>query len=205
MIDYRLISDALDFYEGENYQLIEVPWIVEPIILNSTKPVDAVNNFIYSGIDKDLLFEGCFIASAEQGFIQKMIKGELRKNERYVSVSPCYRPRDNEKQYNQECFMKVELFHYGDCFVFDDMMLDAHKFFSSKIEKCDVELKEREYNEFYKDLELRWPWDQENLELGSYGGREIKLFGEKYKISYGTGLADPRFTDAMRELEGYSS
>jgi hypothetical protein len=43
MIDYKLISESIDYYENGGFKRIESPWTVSEYIDNITKPNQALN------------------------------------------------------------------------------------------------------------------------------------------------------------------
>lgn len=127
---------------------------------------------------------GYLVGSAEQGFIQLMLDGKLPPG-KYVSAGPCFRFPDGDRnsQHHHPYFFKVELIHVDSC-DYVTMMDDARKFMGGKLVKTNEGL----------DLELN------GLEIGSYGYREYGTMN----WSYGTGLAEPRYTEA-KALCSYST
>ena len=181
-INYQRIQDAIQFYTDLGYEYIETPWIVETSVTNITKPPTGHSHQIIS----DQSHLGSFVASAEQGFIYRMLGGKLKPGHRYVSVSPCYRPFDCDPPYHFETFMKVELFQYGDHANDVTLLVDALSFHETFLDSVFSEkLEDGTFDIFYGE-------DKEKVELGSYGIREYKRHGKSYTWAYGTGLAEPR-------------
>lgn len=192
-INYKLVHDAIDWYQRCGYQYIEVPWVVSPEALNITRPVDL------PPVDKPRL-----VASGEQSFLEMILKRKLEKGS-FCCATPCYRPGDQGKgQYHFDQFFKVELITYGS----DDIFMDKHEmiqsalsFFHEKVDAIITETKEEkragcvEITDRYPSIDIVTQSDR--VELGSYGARVNESIGVWI---YGTGLALPRFqqvTDAI--------
>jgi len=188
-IDYGRIARALEFYQALGYKKVEVPWIVEPKYREITYP--HVNSFQTP--------HGDIVGSAEQSFLKLAFETKIQiKNYfwnqgdqpagRYVAVTPCFRDNQPEDKLHQKYFMKVELFEpifYGTSY--KDLkpvklFYDAGQFFAS-----EGALPEREATDEGID------WTVGGVEVGSYGYRTHEGFG----WLYGTGLAEPRFSQAL--------
>ena len=177
MIDYHLVSKAINFYETLGYNYIEAPWIVKPEALNVTLPSHKYGICAWHPT-MDL---GYLVGSAEQAFIQMMIEGKLQDG-KYCAAGPCFRD-DEEDELHFVTFFKVELINVGSNSKkdLDDMIYEARCFMSRGNSTL-------EYTEDGIDLMIN------GIEVGSYGCREYK----DYKWIYGTGLALPRFNKACR-------
>lgn len=174
-IDYALLAKAIAYYTSIGYEYIEVPWIVDEETQLITCP------------SSDMIYKttgGGLVGSAEQSFIKLQLDGKLKPNSLYCTVTPCFRLGDgNTSPLHQEYFIKLELF--SNCYytmypdsVFEDIRHDAYRFFM-KIS--------RNYPIITGDIELN------GIEIGSYGRRTLPS-GDV--VSYGTGLALPRFSQA---------
>lgn len=175
MICYRFLDEALSHYRVRGYHHIEVPWLVSEEADDCTKPPDSP----FGPLDVQGLLR--LPASGEQGFIHLMQRGELPPA-RYVTLTPCFR---QERQYDalrRPWFMKVELIDVGVNTTMD-LLRDAESFFSPFLEVKTVQ------TEGGYDLE-----SLDGIELGSYGFRE-RPFG---CWTYGTGLAEPRFSEVLK-------
>ena len=197
-IDYSLIGRAVDFYKSLGYEYIEVPWMVEPLYAQVTYDSPAG---IFSTYDADNMNKS-LIGSAEQGFLEKIGRGEVYKDTKYVSVSPCFRRGDRYSPYHQETFMKVELSYFqeigrGDPDMVTGMVADAGK--------CFIELGISGYSKDItpQSIDIIAPVDGAHefdawLEIGSYGTRDLTPMGfTGYQLCYGTGLALPRFQEII--------
>lgn len=199
-IDWSRIARAVEFYQSLGYKKIEVPWIVEPVFRKVTYPHD--NAFETA--------KGDIIGSAEQAFLQLAFEDKIQTKNyhgggygsqkkvraagRYVAVTPCFRDNQPEDELHQLYFMKVELFEpvfYG-AEVYtrgikpSKLFLDAGKFFAS-----EGAIPESEETDEGID------WTLGGIEIGSYGFRVFERFG----WLYGTGLAEPRFSQALRQQD----
>jgi len=119
---------------------------------------------------------GYLVGSAEQGFIDLMVNRKIKPG-KYVSAGPCFRFDDVVKSvHHHPYFFKVELCEYG-TIDFSHVLYDAHAFLGgTEVNTLDG-----------IDLELG------GLEIGSYGYRVYSGF----EWAYGTGLAEPRYSEAL--------
>lgn len=177
-INWSRIAQVISIYQSMGYQYLEVPWIISDEATNITLP--AGRQIVRSN-------DGALVGSAEQSFIQLMLDGKLEPGQ-YVAATPCFRD-DQVDELHQQYFFKVELIDYATSeFVniqqnLNKMMTDAHILMRS-IGAKEASLV-RTADGF--DIELN------GIELGSYGYRKFK---DNFWI-YGTGLAEPRFTQAL--------
>lgn len=169
-IDLPLIYDAISFYKEKGFEPISVPYIVEKKYNDYTKPEDAKDQKQHLDLE--------YIASAEQSFIKMLLEGDLLENQ-HQALTPCYRPEKNLSESHQQVFLKLELFAKYDWL--DYMIEDCFEFFTAKCYAVDIVKTDIGY-----DIELN------GIEIGSYGLRNI----EGQVFTYGTGLAEPRFSYA---------
>lgn len=198
-IDWGRIARAIAFYENLGYKKIDVPWLVDPVYRELTYPHE--NAFQTP--------KGDLVGSAEQSFLKLAFEGKIqtknylwgsRPNEkkepagRYVACTPCFRDHQPEDDLHQLYFMKVELFEpifYGAKFGYEDfkptkLFLDAGKFFAS-----EGAIPESEQTDEGID------WTVGGIEVGSYGLRAY----DGFSWLYGTGLAEPRFSQALKQQD----
>ncbi len=110
-----------------------------------------------------------------------------------MSVGPCFRPQDSEKPYHQGQFFKIELINIlspgtdisNKWKVACNLVETAREVMKREVPSDRLIMIVRTNEGF--DLELN------GLEIGSYGARSFK--GLTWE--YGTGLAEPRFTQAL--------
>lgn len=197
-ISWSLIGYAIAHYRDRSYQYIEVPWVVPRTITELTLPVDArpfpVSETSFDKKNVTQLIELDWIGSAEQSFLWLAQKNELYVGNscKFMACTPCFRD-DKRDQLHQKTFMKVELFSTNpeDC---DKIFEDAWGFFNlygmSDCRECG---KSGHSNLKKIKTELGYDISLNGIEIGSYGIRETP-FG---KFAYGTGLAEPRFSQAL--------
>ncbi|RDJ35338.1 MAG: hypothetical protein DWQ19_11020 [Crenarchaeota archaeon] len=177
-INYSFISKAILCYESLGFKYVEVPWLVSNDALDVTRPPEA-RSFE--------TFAGNLVASGEQSFIE--IRDRLKVGGKYQCVTPCFRDEKYDK-YHKQRFLKNELIwvispddcvetktkQCLDCASFVFLQCMDYKF---KIEVVDTDIG--------KDLYIN------GIEVGSYGYRCY----DGFHWIYGTGLAEPRFSQAL--------
>lgn len=173
LLDYRLIADAQTYYQDCGYEPTAVPWVVEDEAYNLTKPAEALP---YRTLG------GTLVASAEQSFYQLLLQGH--RLERAQAVTPCFRDEVHD-QTHSPYFLKLELIQATDPSLegLERMISEAEVFFNR------YGRVEREQTDFGIDLVAA----DTGLEVGSYGFRCVGT----HAWIYGTGLALPRFTQAV--------
>ncbi len=177
IISTKLILDSLTHYEALGYKLIDVPQCVDIDVSAYTKPEQC----------KDIYHNGCkvYVASAEQSFIQLHKEGKL-PNGKYVAVTPCCRDESTLDDLHYSSFLKVEVIHVGIANLYH-VMLDAMRFMHKYL---DITYTETREGTDTMDVVHNYT----NTEVGSYGVRKM-MDGTIY--TYGTGLAEPRFSFCM--------
>ena len=186
LIDYRVIADAISFYEGLGYEYIEVPWSARGDAMCLTTP---------NGILLFPLRDEFLLASGEQIFIQMMQDGELKDGERYMCVTPCFRDEPHYTPLVRPYFLKVELIVVGsdEQADVDRALSHAESFFNRYLPKPVERLK--------TDIGIDIMYN--DVELGSYGLRDHPTTGPWV---YATGVAEPRFSQVLARVpKGYSA
>lgn len=182
-INWNLLSKSQQFYSNKGYQYCEVPYLIPEEYGKITKPHEdrsfVLSNHLFQEQNQELL------GSAEQGFIY-LIYQNLLPNKKLYSITPCFRTEKYDNQFHLPWFMKCELFHLSnnidDCII---MLKDAFEFYTQIIDKNDS-------LDIVKTSETTWDINLNNIEIGSYGFRDIP----NHIFIYGTGLALPRFSVA---------
>lgn len=179
-IDWRRVARAIEYYVSIGFCYIETPWRVEKRIIDATIPAGAVP-FVLDTTDARTHIVG----SAESGFLQMLVDEQLPRGRAYVSASPCFRDNESDDIHFKD-FFKIELFshipwsHHA--------LLSYAKQFANqeglKVDECDT------------DIGVDLITASSQIEIGSYGTRSVKIDGIEYQWSYGTGLAEPRFSQA---------
>ena len=180
LIDWSRLGRAVNFYKGFGFQQIETPWRITQAIFDATAPQTATPfRCRLDGDRPDIL-----VGSAEQGLLEMM--WSLQRGN-YLSVSPCFRDNEVDETHFSD-FMKVEL-----CVV--DPSPDANEwlgFLATGFAEGEGAKIERVVTNSGFDLYSG------GIEIGSYGIRSAVLDGHTYTWAYGTGLAEPRFSQAIR-------
>jgi len=189
MINYGLLAEALEYYQDQGYELIDVPWTVSKQSMNITagESID---------LEKSKYIDDYLVGSAEQSFLHMIRGGEISEG-RFCAVTPCFRSNDPEDELHQKYFMKVELISITKEWwkwvpEMEMMLTSAKDFFSQFVDVEVVKTQDDRSDESY-DIECH------GIELGSYGIRHF----ENINWIYGTGLAEPRLSTVMnREFYG---
>jgi seryl-tRNA synthetase len=183
MINYRILIQALDYYQSMGFTHKEVDWLVEESIANITKP-DFVRNFYID--DKAL------VGSAEQSFLQMITHNELPPGQ-YVALTPCFRD-DVEDLTHKRYFMKVELI---------DTLNTSEERLNEIVNICVDFFKQ------FTDVRIEKTGDlmydivdaKTGIELGSYGIRHHQSVNTWI---YATGVAEPRLSTVIDLNNGVS-
>lgn len=214
-IDYQKLGQAQAAYEALGYKPVEVPWRVSIDTINVTKPTHAErDDYVIAGTNKALL------ASGEQGFLYLLLKGFLPVG-KYQTITPCFRNEAHDR-YHSKQFMKLELIELlaepiATNEQIEAMLHDALGVFKALSDPTHTRIV---YEMTHNGLTERHPdptgvrgtrtYDAQVqmpdlnpdatarcIEIGSYGARRC-AFGTWI---YGTGLAEPRFSRALAELQ----
>lgn len=168
--------EASNFYQARGYRYHPVDWAVEK----------EYNEVTFQGKMHPVAGDLYFVGSAEQGFIKDY--EILEPGTFYYAISPCVRPGDhNLSPLHRPYFLKLELFYKGKDDVdnikgLEKIKTDATLFFS---QFSNIEIRQKEGLDF--DIEIN------GVEVGSYGLRKQG----PYNFIYGTGLAEPRLSQAL--------
>lgn len=190
MISYSNIAKAVEFYTNRGFRYIEVPWWVQEQAIKITAPSFCEDFKIRK--DKYL------VASGEQGFLYLATKGLLAENINYVTVTPCFR-QEKIDSLHQKCFMKCELFCLS-----PNSIQDSYDYFIQKAFEFHSTLTNSSFSykvceEEKRVCDILGPTDLrlKGKEIGSYGYREF----EHLKWTYGTGIAEPRFSNIVKSFK----
>lgn len=203
MIDYNLVQMAVADYQLEGFEYLETPWVVSEEALKVTLPADKEGYQLHKCIPYDhpilpTQIPYWLVGSAEQGFIQLMLEGKLSKG-KYCSAGPCFRD-DKPDEWHHPYFFKVELIDYLPEKPDVLSMLNAAKFQLEQM--AQIIVASQDYARSIPSFTLEVVPTEEGhdlmldgIELGSYGLRKY----QNHTWVYGTGLALPRFTQAINK------
>lgn len=179
-ISYEHIGKAQSYYRALGYRNLAAPWLVSPLAIQPTLPEGARMFPTPAGV---------LVGSAEQSFIELMQNGVMPVG-RFQATTPCFRSENEYNELTRLYFVKTELIWYmpEDVNLGLDTLLNHA--FSCFFELSDVDTFEQVQTAEGFDIYFN------GIELGSYGVRKMK----EHLWVYGTGLAEPRFSIAMRNL-----
>ena len=126
-----------------------------------------------------------YVGSAEQSFIQLMSEGEIQHGT-YFAITPCHRDEILDETH-LEVFLKIELIAIG-ADIKNILLYDAMDVFTFLNPRGHFEIVNSGNREGEKDILMN------GIEIGSYGTSRTPD-GTIY--TYGTGLAEPRFSYAV--------
>lgn len=182
-IDYKKLSDSVEFYEEYGFQRLEAPWWVPKEIMMLTAPPGRDADDLLYQINKN---SKCLVASGEQSFLYMANQGMLPKG-RFQAVTPCFRD-EVQGPTRRKFFMKNELIMTDstDKDALNWAVNAAFVFFSKQVPNEGL-LQVVDIGDGSLDIEY------DGIEIGSYGIRENALL----KWVYATGCAEPRLTRAI--------
>lgn len=183
-IDWSLLGRAVEYFGDLGFEYVDTPWMVDADIAAITCPSERY-------FDRVETNGKILVASAEQGFLQMELEGNL-SGVNYISVGPCFRIQDaheNPDGFHQETFAKAEL--YVRCKSIEQ---------ATEIGK-ELAIKARNFltldAEIVKQSKTSWDLELNGIEIGSYGGRAYN----DICWAYGTAVALPRYTQAQSAPE----
>lgn len=172
MIDYKIISNSIDFYEKKGFNRIESPWTVSEYVDNQTKP-KGVTSFQLKHNNK------CLVASGEQSFLYLYLKDFLPKGQ-FQTTTPCFRfesfDYSHSKYFIKNELIKTDIVNNSEL---DKIVENCFDFFKIYIPKTEI-----------IKTPIGFDIEYNGNELGSYGIRE----NEFLKWIYATGCAEPRLS-----------
>ena len=188
-----------------DFTRLNVPWVVSRGSSLATAPDEVSINTI-SGYTNDHN-NGDLVGSAEQSFIELMNADILVPGNKYFSTTPCFRNEVEEDEFHLPYFMKTELF------AFFETSVEAHACLKDFIEVADGIMKGLipsftgvdenlkpsivpiHKSEYHHGITIQVDIHINHIEVGSYGVRKI---GEDCYVVFGTGIAEPRFSQAVK-------
>ena len=174
-IDYAKLAAGLTHYAERGYAYREVPWVVSHEAESVTLP---------PGAEATQTQYGDLVGSAEQGFIELILRGE--ELTRACAITPCFRIEETFDELHHAYFMKLELIDTNASLASLDAMLEnAVDFFAQYLDVLVVKTGTHMYDIVDK---------KHGIELGSYGFRTC---GDTTFV-YGTGVALPRLDTVLQ-------
>ena len=179
MINYKFISDSIEYYQDFGFKRIESPWTVSKYIDDLTKPKD-ITSFQLKHNDK------CLVASGEQSFLYLYLKEFLPLGQ-FQTTTPCFR-FETFDYYHSKYFIKNELIKTDivNSYELEKIVNLCLNFFKKFIPQSEVKQTNIGFDIVYKEFEL-----------GSYGVRECEFL----KWIYATGCAEPRLSKIVKVIE----
>jgi hypothetical protein len=174
-INATLLYSAMAFFKSRGYQFITVPMLVDEDIVKLTLPPDRQPKF-HNG--------KCYVGSAEQSIYQ-LIKEGKDLPPKVLAITPCQRDEEVLDDLHQEIFLKIELACTDNSMSYRAIANDVIDFYDTLTDKAVMV----DFSSFDNTLDI----EVNGIEVGSYGQREY--MGRS--INFGTGLALPRFTQAI--------
>lgn len=178
-IGWKNLNRTLEHFMAQGYTYVEVPWTVPRHITEITFP----EAFAVLGAGADDL-----IGSSEQSFLHLALDGGLERG-RYCALTPCFRHEAQYTNTHRPYFMKVELFN--------TLTPTPEAMGKTLVEGLDW-FKKLTKNKGLLDIEHTAQGFDINLngiEIASYG---IRTYNGLTWL-YATGLAEPRFSVALRK------
>lgn len=186
IVKLKRFIQATEFYQKQGFVLIDVPWFVDKETVDITLPVGNRAFHVNPEVYKDK--NNYLVGSAEQSFIQLIRENKL-KHGKWMALTPCFRD-DVEDKYHHKYFMKLELMQYEPKLYKEDLteVVYMSKEFFENTFPCEIE---------FTDIGMDLVESKTKVELGSYGFRSF----DNEVFIYGTGLAEPRFSEVLETRE----
>lgn len=173
-IDFDLLLSASEYFRKLGYKTLSAPLVADKDIINLTLPSDRTPR---PHLDK------YYVGSAEQSFYQLLKDGFIPFG-KYMLITPCVRD-ERVSETHLEIFLKIELISTDNNFT--NIFNHVYDFYTElKLNPKLVNTPEG------LDIHIN------GIEVGSYGSRSI----QGREISYGTGMAFPRITQAINNKPG---
>lgn len=183
-IDLPTLFKAIEFYKSRGYEMISAPMCVTKKAIMETLPDNRFPKEHMDGL--------YYVGSAEQSMYQIIL--ESSKNTRfsgsYMMLTPCQRDEDPDETHF-EIFLKLELVSFDN----KDILTDVFDFYLKQyVLMCDLERNGRTL----RDVEIVKTKTGSDItingvEVGSFGKHTLN----KNEMKFGTGLALPRYTQAI--------
>lgn len=186
---FQLMHTAIRWWQSKGFHYVDLPWIVPQRYSDATRPPTA----------RDISTpQGSFVASGEQSFLY-LWENEILPRDPvpgFIGWTPCLRDELVLDEHHQHGFMKAEWFvplapdqeHYLSLAKLIKLQVEMFEFVAGRA------LDKTGYLELQQESPLQLDLVLSGIEVGSYGVRSFN--GAAY--IYGTALALPRFSQALR-------
>lgn len=177
-VDWGRLGRAMAFYAARGYVAVDVPWWV-PEDVTATTCTDRGRVMSVPG-------SGDLVGSAEQSFLAMERQGALGRG-RFVACTPCFRREPIVDRTHLLSFMKVELYRNDAATpaALNETISDAEAFMLSELGVAGSLVR--------VPTPEGWDLEIDGIEVGSYG---VRTFAG-CSWTFGTGLAEPRFSTAL--------
>lgn len=192
-INYQTVSRAISAYSTRGYKYVDTPWMVSGNALTVTLPPGR-HGFAVSHPEREPRSNN-LVGSAEQGFIQLMLNGEIEPGS-WCSAGPCFRDEPEVDEMHRLSFFKVELIKI--CSPTETVdLIDVWKMAQLAAQvHSDVFFATNSRDFYIRRTDVGYDLELKGVEVGSYGTREHA----GHRWLYGTGLALPRAQLARAKL-----
>lgn len=177
-IDANLLYQAMMFFNNCGYEFITAPYVVDKKAVEHTLPEgrEAYPHANY----------GFYVGSAEQSIYHMLDKcGRKNLPKRCLAITPCQRNEEVLDESHLEIFLKIELISFDLGYSHKTIMEDVLDFFKM--------IGTENVTYVMQDDNVSYDINVNNIEVGSYGYRWFR----DVLVSYGTGLALPRYSYAV--------
>ena len=180
-INYARIASAIENYKMMGYEYIETPWLVKESTVRITLTVEARAH-------KTNIDYKCLVGSGEQSFLE--IKNQLCPSKKYQTVTPCFRDEKYD-ELHLPWFIKLELIYV----LWKDE--NANAILNQVTNDAQKVLRTMSGVNTLVKTEDGFDINVAGIEVGSYGIRSH----HEFKWVYGTGIAEPRMSQAIARSE----
>jgi len=185
---FLLLQEALAFWRELGYLFVDLPWVIERRYIEATRPSGAP-----VGLETPY---GFLVASGEQSFLKLASEKKLLEAPGYIGWTPCFREEPQFTQLHHLGFLKAELYIPAESLesgteALPRLLTRQQELFENLAQMMsfyDAEITTQIVSSEQTDILVN------GVEVGSYG---IRAF-ESLCYLYGTALALPRFTQALK-------
>lgn len=216
---WHLLFTAIQRY-GDKYRYVDVPYIIpnDYAVINVDDEHRKKKQLTH--VSRSGEFSGAYVGSAEQSFVYGLMAGNCPWGApgNWMSLTTCVRAEPNVDDLHQEVFSKLELLSL---FPTDVDFIDVHHQLHAMLRDATVIFREMLMavnappnirleliivpdDASIHSMDIVLSNGNAEIEIGSYGIRELPSSVSDISswYVYGTGIAEPRFSAAVRKLSG---